>query len=132
MLPGVNGRQSGAIPLAAFSGEPGAFAEDAVHAYFGSTSTTLAVGGFREVFEAVAAERAAAGVVPIENLVNGTVRENYDLLMAFPLEIRGEVRHIKAGSGGGMYRYGVRFHKIGAAGAADAKPESFIAARFRK
>jgi len=29
--------------------------------------------------------------VPIENLVNGTVRENYDLLLEFPLEIRGEV-----------------------------------------
>ena len=91
MLPAVNSHQPGAIPLAAFSGEPGAFAEDAVHAYFGPASTTLAVGGFREVFEAVASAQAEAGVVPIENLVNGTVRENYDLLMAFPLEIRGEV-----------------------------------------
>ena len=81
----------GARPLAAFSGEPGAFAEDAVHLYFGPESTTLGVGGFREVFEAVADGRAEAGLVPIENLVNGTVRENYDLLMAFPLEIRGEV-----------------------------------------
>ena len=35
--------------------------------------------------------RAAAGVVPIENVVNGTVRENYDLLLEFALEIRGEV-----------------------------------------
>src|SRR5450756_2143822 len=82
---------AGVTPLAAFSGEPGAFAEDAVHAYFGPASTTLAVGGFRAVFEAVVARRAAAGVVPIENVVNGTVRENYDLLLEFPLEIRGEV-----------------------------------------
>ncbi len=50
-----------------------------------------AVGGFRGVFEAVADGRAVAGVVPIENLVNGTVRENYDLLLEFALEIRGEV-----------------------------------------
>ncbi len=78
-------------PLAAYSGEPGAFAEDAVHAYFGRATTTLATGGFRAVFEAVVDGRAAAGVVPIENLVNGTVRENYDLLLEFPLEIRGEV-----------------------------------------
>ena len=63
MLAGVNSRQPGAIPLAAFSGEPGAFAEDAVHAYFGPASTTLAVGGFRDVFEAVAAERAAMMMV---------------------------------------------------------------------
>ena len=82
---------AGVTPLAAFSGEPGAFAEDAVHAYFGLASTTLAVGGFRAVFEAVGEGRAEAGVVPIENVVNGTVRENYDLLLEFPLEIRGEV-----------------------------------------
>jgi len=82
---------AGVTPLAAFSGEPGAFAEDAVHAYFGLASTTLAVGGFRAVFEAVGEGRAEAGVIPIENVVNGTVRENYDLLLEFPLEIRGEV-----------------------------------------
>ena len=82
---------AGVTPLAAFSGEPGAFAEDAVHAYFGLASTTLAVGGFRAVFEVVGEGRAEAGVVPIENVVNGTVRENYDLLLEFPLEIRGEV-----------------------------------------
>ena len=89
-------------PVVAYSGEPGAFAEDAVRAYFGESTPTLAVGGFRGVFEAVAGGRVAghraaaggravAGVVPIENVVNGTVRENYDLLLEFPVEIRGEV-----------------------------------------
>jgi prephenate dehydratase len=78
-------------PLVAYSGEPGAFAEDAVRAYFGPGAPTLAVPGFRGVFDTVAGGEAAAGVVPIENLVNGTVRENYDLLLEFPLEIRGEV-----------------------------------------
>ncbi len=77
--------------VVAYSGEPGAFAEDAVHAYFGEDVPTLPIGGFRGVFEAVADGRAGAGVVPIENVVNGTVRENYDLLLEFPLEIRGEV-----------------------------------------
>jgi len=78
-------------PVVAYSGEPGAFAEDAVRAYFGDAVTTLPISGFRGVFEAVAGRRAIAGVVPIENVVNGTVRENYDLLLEFPLEIRGEV-----------------------------------------
>ena len=57
------------------------------------------------------------------------------LKINIPLEIRGEVRHIKAGPGasGGMYRYGVRFHKIGFSGAEEGgKPETFIAARFQK
>ncbi len=75
----------------AFSGEPGAFAEDAVRAYFGADEPTIPVPGFREVFEAVTGRRARAGVVPIENLVNGTVRENYDLLLEYELVIVGEV-----------------------------------------
>ena len=77
--------------VVAYSGEPGAFAEDAVRAYFGEEVPTLSIGGFRGVFETVAAGGAVAGVVPIENVVNGTVRENYDLLLEFSLEIRGEV-----------------------------------------
>ena len=74
-----------------YAGEPGAFAEDAVIAAFGDTERT-AVGSFRQVFEEVANNgSAAAGVVPIENVVNGTVRENYDLLLEHDLEIVGEV-----------------------------------------
>ena len=51
----------------------------------------VSLGSFREVFEAVAAGATTAGVVPIENVINGTVRENYDLLLEFDLVIRGEV-----------------------------------------
>jgi prephenate dehydratase len=74
----------------AYAGEPGAFAEDAVLAAFGDVARRP-LGSFRAVFEAVAAGEASAGVVPIENVINGTVRENYDLLMEFPLTIHGEV-----------------------------------------
>ena len=49
------------------------------------------MGGFREVFEAVTRGEAAAGVVPIENLVNGSVREVYDLLLEHQLRIDREV-----------------------------------------
>jgi prephenate dehydratase len=97
----------------AYAGERGAFAEDAVLAYFGDVPR-VALPGFRDVFEAVtagaAADEGAAGaagagaasrsgpaavpvrfgVVPIENLVNGTVRENYDLLLEHDLRIAGE------------------------------------------
>ncbi|MFH1723805.1 MAG: PilZ domain-containing protein [Elusimicrobiota bacterium] len=54
------------------------------------------------------------------------------LKINIPLEIRGEVRHIKSGSRGGMHRYGVRFHHIGFEGAGESRPESFIAAKFQK
>lgn len=74
-----------------YAGEPGAFAEDAVIAAFGDVERTP-LGSFRQVFEAVAdGEAAPFGVVPIENVVNGTVRENYDLLLEHDLDIVGEV-----------------------------------------
>ena len=74
----------------AYAGEPGAFAEDAVLVAFGDIERH-SVGSFRAVFEAVAAGDAAAGVVPIENVIHGTVRENYDLLIEHDLAIAGEV-----------------------------------------
>jgi prephenate dehydratase len=75
----------------AYAGEPGAFAEDAVIACFGAGAERIGLPTFRRVFEAVTGGEAAAGVVPIENVVHGTVRENYDLLLEHDLEIRGEV-----------------------------------------
>src|SRR5262245_36578704 len=75
----------------AYAGEPGAFAEDAAIAAFGDTSSRLPVAGFRQVFEAVTSGEASAGVVPIENVVNGSVREVYDLLLEHELQIGAEV-----------------------------------------
>lgn len=54
------------------------------------------------------------------------------LKINIPLEIRGEVRHIRSGSTGGLHRYGVRFHHIGAEVSKDNRPENFIAAKFQK
>ena len=74
----------------AYAGEPGAFAEDAVLAAFGDMARTP-FGSFRDVFVAVESGAAEAGVVPIENVINGTVRETYDLLVEHDLHIHGEV-----------------------------------------
>jgi prephenate dehydratase len=74
----------------AYAGEPGAFAEDAALAV-DPTAAPSPVAGFAEVFGAVEAGEADLGTVPIENLVNGTVRENLDLLLAHELAIVGEV-----------------------------------------
>jgi prephenate dehydratase len=74
----------------AFAGETGAFAEDAVLAAFGDADRT-GLGGFREVFDAVGRGTSTAGVLPIENSVNGSVREVYDLLLEHQLEIVAEV-----------------------------------------
>ncbi|MEO5918427.1 MAG: prephenate dehydratase domain-containing protein [Candidatus Limnocylindrales bacterium] len=74
----------------AYAGEPGAFAEDAVIAAFGDVPRQ-AVGSFLDVFQAVTDGRAGSGVLPIENLLNGTVRENFDLLLEHDLVVIGEV-----------------------------------------
>ena len=75
----------------AYAGEPGAFAEDAVVAAYGEDAARAPVGGFRHVFEAVTSGTASAGVLPIENVVNGSVREVYDLLLEHDLQITAEV-----------------------------------------
>jgi prephenate dehydratase len=85
----LNGRYALSGPVA-YAGEPGAFAEDAVIAAFGDVER-LPVGSFREVFERLASGEVATGVVPIENSVNGSVREVYDLLLEHELAIVGEV-----------------------------------------
>ena len=77
-------------PPIVYAGEPGAFAEDAVLVAFGDVERRP-LGSFRAVFDAVASGAAIAGLVPIENVIHGTVRENYDLLIEYDLAIAGEV-----------------------------------------
>ena len=74
----------------AYTGEPGAFAEEAVLRFFAAPET-VPQSSFRDVFEAVRDGRADAGVVPVESSLVGTIRENADLLWAFDLPIVGEV-----------------------------------------
>ena len=78
------------MTVVAYSGEPGAFAEDAVLDAFGDVERR-GLPGFRAVFEAVAAGSASVAMIPIENLLGGTVRENLDLLLEHDLEVVGEV-----------------------------------------
>jgi len=81
----------------AFQGEPGAFSEEAVLAFFGDEETAperVAVPTWRSVFEAVAGGAADRGVVAIESSLAGTIRETYDLLAEFydaGVRIVGEV-----------------------------------------
>ena len=75
----------------AYAGESGAFAEDALLSYFGAAAPSLSVTSFGDVRVAVLDGRAIYGVLPIENLINGTVRETLDLLRDGALDIVGEV-----------------------------------------
>ncbi len=88
--PLTGGQAAGARIRAAYSGEPGAFAEDAVLGFFADPEP-LPLASFRAVFEAVRDGAASAGVVPVESSLLGTIRENLDLLWAFDLPIVGEL-----------------------------------------
>ena len=52
------------------------------------------------------------------------------LKLNIPLEIRGEVRHMKGPDPEGTRSYGVRFHRIGIPD--PSRPAEFIAAKFQK
>ncbi len=78
----------------AFQGEPGAFSEEAVLAFFGDRVQPGPVPTWRSVFEMVRDGSVDAGVVAIESSLAGSIRETYDLLSEFydaGIRIVGEV-----------------------------------------
>ncbi|GMO38628.1 MAG: hypothetical protein Ta2F_15000 [Termitinemataceae bacterium] len=77
----------------AFSGESGAFAEQALIRSFGEDARRLQTTSFTGVFDAVLDGSAAFGVIPVENSLAGSVHENYDLFMRYPdIAITGELK----------------------------------------
>ena len=84
-----------------FQGEPGAFSEEAVLAFFGdgagdseAAPERTAVPTWRAVFEMVADGSADRGVIAIESSLAGSIRETYDLLAEYfdaGIRIVGEV-----------------------------------------
>ncbi|MHB9292812.1 3-deoxy-7-phosphoheptulonate synthase [Hollandina sp. SP2] len=81
------------IAKVAFSGESGAYAEQALIRTFGEEAPRLPVSSFRAVFDAVLDGSAAAGVIPVENSLAGSIHENYDLFLRYPdIGIVGELK----------------------------------------
>ena len=74
----------------AFAGEPGSFAEDAVLSAY-PTADARPLPMFSDVAMAVVDGDVVAGVLPIENVVGGGVREVYDLLLDTDAMVVGEV-----------------------------------------
>lgn len=69
--------------VCAFSGNHGAYAEQAISLYFDEKVNSLAFHSFREIFQAVQDGKADYAMVPIENTLAGSVYENYDNLTQF-------------------------------------------------
>ena len=75
----------------AFQGERGAYSESAVYQFFGSETQVKPCREFRDVFESVEKSETAHGVVPMENSIEGSINQNYDLFLKYDLKVCGEV-----------------------------------------
>ncbi len=76
----------------AFQGEPGAFSEEAILAYFGAEQAEpVPLPDFEQVFEALESGQVDRAMIPIENSLFGSVHVNYDLLRAHEVSIIGEL-----------------------------------------
>jgi chorismate mutase/prephenate dehydratase len=75
----------------AFQGERGAYSETAVYKFFGESAEVKPCRDFKDVFEIVEKQETDFGVVPVENSIEGSVNQTYDLFLKHDLKVRGEV-----------------------------------------
>lgn len=74
----------------AFQGEPGAYGEIAALDYF-PKAKLLPAKSFQTVFETLESGKANFAVVPIENSIEGSINETYDLLLKTSTVVYGEI-----------------------------------------
>lgn len=77
--------------LVAFQGEIGAYSEIAVYKYFGLDVDIKPCKYLSDVFRSVETGEVDFGVVPVENSLEGSVNQTYDLFLAYDLKVCGEV-----------------------------------------
>ena len=57
----------------AFQGERGAYSEEAIHQFFGTSVETQPCRSFEGIFEAVESGAAEYGMLPVENSTAGSI-----------------------------------------------------------
>lgn len=75
----------------AFQGESGAYSEMAALQHFGFNIELVQHKTLSDVFETVESKKADCAIVPIENSIEGSVNETYDLLLETKLMVSSEV-----------------------------------------
>lgn len=75
----------------AFQGELGAYSEEAAFRFFGPQIQVKPQEKMDGVFNAVETGKAQYGVVPIENSLEGSISQVYDLLLDSSLKVSGEL-----------------------------------------
>jgi len=74
----------------AFQGEVGAYSEEAALEFFGNDVETIPHRTLADVFKSVEGGSVKYGIVPVENSIEGSVFQTYDLLLQSNLKICGE------------------------------------------
>ena len=74
-----------------FQGERGAYSEDAAISFFKEAIDTVPLSTFTEVVESTQNGNTDYSVLPVENSLEGSIGESYDLLVSTSLTIVGEI-----------------------------------------
>ena len=76
-----------------FQGERGAYSEAAARAFFNTEIQTVPFPTFAEVLENTTLDKTEYSILPVENSLEGSVGESYDLLYSTSLNVIGEMYH---------------------------------------
>lgn len=77
----------------AFQGERGAYSEAAAMAFFKDAIETVPYTTFHEVLDSTETGKTDFSILPVENSLEGSVGESYDLLLTTKLNVTGEIYH---------------------------------------
>src|SRR5438132_2315934 len=77
----------------AFQGERGAYSEAAATSFFKEAIETVPYPTFYDVLESAEIGRCDYAILPVENSLEGSVGESYDLLLTTKLSAVGEIYH---------------------------------------
>jgi prephenate dehydratase len=76
-----------------FQGERGAYSEAAAKAFFNTEIQTVPLLTFAKVLENTILDKTEYSILPVENSLEGSIGESYDLLYSTSLNAIGEIYH---------------------------------------
>lgn len=77
--------------LVSFQGERGAYSEAAAESFFKEKIETVPLASFAEILEYASTDKVQYAILPVENSLEGSVGESYDLLYLTSLHVIGEI-----------------------------------------
>ena len=81
------------MTLVSFQGERGAYSEAAAKAFFDSKIDTVPHPTFADALDSTYSGKTQYTILPVENSIEGSVGESYDLLYSTRLNVIGEIYH---------------------------------------